>query len=255
MCAWTVTGSLLFGSPHRRERGCSRSTLLGLLQFDGLVTLNCRFTPAIITSVLTTGSGSSFSGACVIARWERYLLGQDRSEFCWCAQCFSPPGNLACIVLVVIYLSYSLVGGSFLSSGRASAMDQAGPSSASSGPLPGTFLGLALDMGSDKLYDLVQDIADVMGLWALRPSAAIVKVMSVPDSRCIRVVTPDDHVNIGFHEVLLHDMEDEDLPFVALSELNCLRLDWKECRERFGCTQSGNCIQQNLGKHIALYHR
>ena len=99
------------------------------------------------------------------------------------------------------------------------------------------------------------------------------------DSRYIRVVTPDDHVNIGFHEVLLHDMEDEDLPFVALSELSCLCLDWpktlfvfmsryqhdlermrKECSERFGCTQSGNCtycgkyIQQNLGKHIALYH-
>ena len=38
-------------------------------------------------------------------------------------------------------------------------------------------------------------------------------------------VTPDYHINIGFHEVLLHDMEDEDLPLVALSELNCLRLD------------------------------
>ena len=63
----------------------------------------------------------------------------------------------------------------------------------------------------------------VMGL---RPSAAIVKVMSVPDSRCVRVVTPDDHVNIGFHEVLIHDLEDEELPFVALSELRCLRLDW-----------------------------
>ena len=62
-------------------------------------------------------------------------------------------------------------------------------------------------------------------------------------------------------------------------ELGCLRIDWpktlfvfmsryqhdlermqKECRECFGCTQSGNCthcgkyIQQNLGKHIALYH-
>ena len=170
-----------------------------------------------------------------------------------------------------------LVGGSFLSSGRLPAMDQAGTSSAPSAPLLGTFLGLALDMRSDKLYDLVQDIPDVMGLRALRPSAAIVKVISVPDSRCIRVVTPDDHVNIGFHEVLLHDMEDED--FVALSELNYLRLDWpktlfvfmsryqcglermgKDCRERFGGTQSGNCthcgkyIQQNLGKHIALYH-
>ena len=79
--------------------------------------------------------------------------------------------------------------------------------------------------------------------------------------------------------MLLHDMEEEDLPFVALSELNCLRQGFpkplfvfmsryqhdleqmsKECKERFGCTQSGNCthcgkyIQQNLGKHIALFH-
>ena len=52
------------------------------------------------------------------------------------------------------------------------------------------------------------------------------KVMSVPDSRCIRVVDPDDHVNIGFHEVLLYDMGEEELPFVALSELDCLRKDW-----------------------------
>ena len=37
-----------------------------------------------------------------------------------------------------------------------------------------------------------------------------VKVRSVPKSRCIRVVAPDGHVNIGFHEMLLHDMEDED---------------------------------------------
>ena len=34
----------------------------------------------------------------------------------------------------------------------------------------------------------------------------------------------------------------------------------KECKERFGCTQSGNCthcskyIQIDLGKHIAFYH-
>ena len=69
----------------------------------------------------------------------------------------------------------------------------------------------------------MKDIPDVMGL---RPSAAIVKVMPVPDSRCVRVMTPDDHVNIGFHEVLIDDLEDEDLPFVTLSELGCLRLDW-----------------------------
>ena len=52
------------------------------------------------------------------------------------------------------------------------------------------------------------------------------KVKSVPNSRCIRVVAPDDNVNIGFHEVLLHDMEEENLPFVALSELDCLRQGW-----------------------------
>ena len=92
-------------------------------------------------------------------------------------------------------------------------MDQAGPYTPSD-PLPGTFLGLALDK-LDKLYDLAPDIPDVMRLRALRPSAAIVKVMSVPDSRCIRVVTPDDHVNIGFHEILLHDMGEEELLFVA----------------------------------------
>ena len=102
--------------------------------------------------------------------------------------------------------------------------------------------------------------------------SAIVKVVSVPDSRCVRVVTLDDLVNIGFHKVLIHDLEDEDLPFVTVSELRCLRLDWpktlftfmsryqfdldqirKECRERFGCTQSGNCT--HCGKHIQQMSR
>ena len=66
---------------------------------------------------------------------------------------------------------------------------------------------------------------------------------------------------------------------MAICDLGCLRLDWPralftfiarhqfdldqmctECRERFGSTQSGSCttcgkhIQQNLGKHVALYH-
>ena len=83
------------------------------------------------------------------------------------------------------------------------AVDQAGAAPAATTPLPGTFLGLALDLRSDRLYDLVNDIPDVMGLRAIQPSAAIVKVMSVPDSRCVRVVMPDDHVNIGFHEILI----------------------------------------------------
>ena len=159
------------------------------------------------------------------------------------------------------------------------AVNQAGAATTATNPLPDTFLGLGLDLRSDRLYDLVGDIPDVMGLRAIQPRAAIVKVMSVPDSRCIRVVAPDDHVNIGFHEILIHDLEDEELPFVAVSELGCLRLDWpkilftfmsryqfdlaqmrKEYPERFGSTQSGACttcgkhIQQNLGRHVTLYH-
>ena len=70
---------------------------------------------------------------------------------------------------------------------------------------------------------------------------------------------------------------EEELPFVATSELNYLRRIWpralfafmtrhqqdlerqrKECKERFGCTQSENCthcgkhIQMDLGKHMEL---
>ena len=119
-------------------------------------------------------------------------------------------------------LFYCLVVARFLLSDVLSAMEHAGPSSASSAPLDGTFLRLSLDLASDQLYE----IPDVMGLRVLRASSAIVKVMSVPNSRCIRVVAPDDHVNIGFHEVLLHDMEEEDLPFVALRELDCLCQGW-----------------------------
>ena len=59
------------------------------------------------------------------------------------------------------------------------AVDQVGAATTASTPLPGTSLGLALDLRSDRLYDLVNDIPDVMGLRAIQPSAAVVKVMSV----------------------------------------------------------------------------
>ena len=208
MFVWTVTGSLLFGSPHRPVRGYSRSTSLCLLRFDVLdgipvsgwrtnvrqqgihahllVTLNSRFTPDIITSgLIDTESGSSFRGACVVARWEIYIVGHDRSEICRCRQCLIHPGNLVWIVLVMFYLSYCLVAG---------------------GPATRNIFRSCIGPSGTVPF--------------------IVKVMSVPDSRCIRVVTPDDHVNIAFHEVLLHDMEAEDLPFVALTELDCLRRIW-----------------------------
>ena len=83
------------------------------------------------------------------------------------------------------------------------AVDRAGAATTASTPLPGTFLGLALDLRYDRLHDFVNDIPDLMGLRAIQPSAAIVKVMSVPDSPCVRVVKPDDHVNIGFHDLFL----------------------------------------------------
>ena len=76
--------------------------------------------------------------------------------------------------------------------------------------LPGPFLGHVLDSQSNRLCDLAEDIPDVMGLQALRPSAAVCKVMTVPNMRCVRVVTPDEHVNTGFHEILIHDMAQED---------------------------------------------
>ena len=58
-----------------------------------------------------------------------------------------------------------------MSSGRKlPAVDRAGASPTSSTPQPGTFLGLALDLRSDQLYDLVDDIPDVMGLRAFTPA-------------------------------------------------------------------------------------
>ena len=142
--------------------------------------------------------------------------------------------------------------------------EQAGPACAPSGPLPGTFLGPALDIRLERLYDLAPGHSRCNG--TLRPNAAVVKVMYVQDSRCIRVVTPNDHVACGYHEILLHDMGEEELPFVSLSELDYLRRIWPRaifafmCKECFGCTKSGNCthcgkyIQMDLGKHIAFYH-
>ena len=106
------------------------------------------------------------------------------------------------------------------------AVDQAGAASAAGNPLPGTFRGFDLNLQSDRLYDLDSAIPDVIGLRAIQPDAAVIKVMSIPDNRCIRVVIPDDHVPNEFHEILIHDMEEEEPPFVALSDLGCLPLDW-----------------------------
>ena len=90
----------------------------------------------------------------------------------------------------------------------------------------GSFLKSVSESNLDKLYDLPESIQDVMGLQALRPSAAVCKVMTIPDSNCVRIVTPDEHVPMGFHEILIYDMGQEDWPKVPLSEIGCLQLDW-----------------------------
>ena len=151
--AWVVTGSLLFGSPPRRVQGLLRPPLRCQLRFE---------VPAVF-------------------RWARVIDTLTTSRPC--RRCSFSPRDLPWIVLVVVWFSCCVVWWSTMSSGKLPAVDQAGASPTPSTPLPGTFLGLTLGLGSDRLYDLVKDIPDVMGLRALRPSAAIVKVMSVPDSR------------------------------------------------------------------------
>ena len=69
------------------------------------------------------------------------------------------------------------------------------------------------------------DIQDAMELRALRPSAELVKTMFVRDGQSIRIVTPDDHVECGFHIILFHEMREEESSFVATSELDYLRGD------------------------------
>ena len=88
-----------------------------------------------------------------------------------------------------------------------------------------SFLKRVSDSHLDKLYDLPENIQDAMGLQALRPSAAVCKVMTILDSNCVRIVTPDEHVSTGFHEILVYDMGQEEWPQVPLSEIGCLRLD------------------------------
>ena len=94
------------------------------------------------------------------------------------------------------------------------------------GPLPGTFLGPSLDIRSERLYDFTPDIQDDMDLRALRPSAELVKTMSVRDSQSIRIVTPDVHVECGFHGFLFREMREDESSCVATSELDSLRGNW-----------------------------
>ena len=187
VCARLVTGSLHFGYPHRLVCSCVCLTILSprcLESVDVPQDRHCRTTIVRYTP----------DNCCLRRTWciEGYLF---RSSI---------------IVILIIWSYFGVCRIRDMASDGLPDSEQAGPSSALSGPLPGTFLGHGLDIRSERLYDLAPDIPDVMGLRALRPSAAVAKVMSVRDSRCIRVVTPDDHVACGCHEILLHDMGEEE---------------------------------------------
>ena len=85
--------------------------------------------------------------------------------------------------------------------------------SAAEDPLSGVFRWFELNLQSDRLYYLDSAIPDVIGLHAIQPDAAVIKVMSIPDNRCMRVVIPDDQVGTdGFHEILIHDRDEADPP-------------------------------------------
>ena len=53
-----------------------------------------------------------------------------------------------------------------------------GVASVTEEPIPGIFRGFYLTLQSDSLYDLDTGIPDVIGLRAVQPDAAVVKVMS-----------------------------------------------------------------------------
>ena len=128
VCARTVTGSLLFGSPHRLVRSCLYSVVLSLRWTDDLDisrestgipqnhhfgTVVSRITPDICISVWTV-------------RVEIYLVPLNEEL------------NYATIVLLLCYF-YRAFAARAMASGRSSDMDQAGPSYAPSDPLPGHF--------------------------------------------------------------------------------------------------------------------
>ena len=95
--------------------------------------------------------------------------------------------------------------------------------------LLGIFRGFDLTLQSESLYDLDSEIADVIGLHAIQPAAAVAKVMSIPNNRCVRVVILDNNVGTdAFHDILIHYMADADAPDVSVSELGCLRRDWSK---------------------------
>ena len=89
---------------------------------------------------------------------------------------------------------------------------------------------VGVTLRSPELYDLDPDcVTDVLGLHARRPEAPLTKVMLGRYSQCVPVLIPDDDVgHRGFHDVVLVDRTEEDVPYVAVSDLSALRQQWPD---------------------------
>ena len=153
----TVTGSLLFGSPHRLVWGASYSTLFLHRWTDELEVLPVggRWTWVCVQSghayLFVTFDCFFFSSGLIdgtVITTTGILLAHGRLVLCRYRQCLTYSGTLAFVFFCCLVLA------GFWSSDVSAAMEQAGPSSASSASLAGTFLRLSLDLASDQLYDL-----------------------------------------------------------------------------------------------------
>ena len=154
VCAGMVTGSLLFGSPHRLVRSCLYSAVLSLQWIDDI---------DISRESMGIPQNHHLGTVVWIVRLRIYLIPLNTKL------------NFAKIVLIFCYF-YTAFEARAMASSRSPDMDQTGPSYAPSDPLP------FFRHYSEKLLDLAPDIPDVMGLRALRPSAAVVKVYLGGDS-------------------------------------------------------------------------
>ena len=148
VCAQSVTGSLFSGSSHRLVRSSLCSAVLSLRWIESADVPQCRH--------LQTAVGHSKPDICSsnwAVRVKIYLL--------------LPRVTVIMTLCCCFYIIFCV---------RDMASDGL-TNREPTGPLPGTFLGPSLDIRSERLYNFAPEIPDVMGLRALRPNAAIVKVI------------------------------------------------------------------------------
>ena len=111
----------------------------------------------------------------------------------WCIEGYAVGSSI--MVILIVWYCVGVFRLRAMASDDWADGEESGPSYAPSGPLPGTFLGPALDIRSDSLYELAPELQDVMGCNGCHARRSSCK----SNSRCICVVTPDDHVTCGYH--------------------------------------------------------